>query len=172
MSIQHSSRSDQWFTPPKIIRMVREVLGHIDFDPASSWQANVIVEAGYFLSEDSLNRQWGVGSIYLNPPGGKVGNKSQVQLFWSKLMRHRLECQEFQDAIFMAFSAEALQNTQGKGVPSLGQFPFCIPAKRIKFIGAGNSPSHSNIIAYIPGYKDRTALFEKVFKEIGVICNV
>jgi hypothetical protein len=157
-----------------IMQMVHEVLGEIDFDPASDTYFNITVQAKQWFSERSLEREWLPGSIYLNPPGGKVENKSQTGLFWQKLMNHRLECKEFTHAIFMAFSVEALQSTQGKGLPSIGEFPFCIPSKRIRFDGhVGKiSPSHSNAIVYVPGNIDASEHFEEVFKELGVVVNV
>jgi len=153
--------------------MVREVLGPIDFDPASDSFGNINVGANQFYSENSLEKPWLDGTIYLNPPGGKVGNKSQTSLFWQKLMAHRVN-PRFNHAIFMAFSIEALQNTQGKGCQSIGEFPICIPAKRIQFEGHSgkNSPSHSNAIAYIPGHIDRTPDFKDVFSQLGVVLNV
>jgi hypothetical protein len=39
----HSSESAEWFTPPRYIQAVREVLGGIDLDPASSRAASRIV---------------------------------------------------------------------------------------------------------------------------------
>lgn len=173
MNIQHESRSDSWATPLEIMNMVRDVLGPIDFDPASDMYFNITVGAKYFYSEGSLEKEWKPGTIYLNPPGGRVGNQSQTCLFWQKLMKQRLK-PEFTHGAFMAFSIEALQNTQGKGCPSIGEFPFCVPAKRIRFEGhAGkNSPSHSNAIVYVPGSIDRRADFKDVFSQLGIVINV
>lgn len=172
-NIFHSSASQEWGTPLWVMNMIRDVLGPIDFDPASDNFFNVNVQAKTFYSEDSLEKDWLPGTIYLNSPGGKVGNRSQTFLFWEKLMHHRLNG-TMPHAIFMAFSVEALQSTQGKGVPSIGEFPLCVPAKRIRFEGhAGkNSPSHSNAIVYVPGTIDRTADFKDVFSQLGVILNV
>jgi hypothetical protein len=39
MNIQHSSRTDMWFTPLEILVMVQKVLGTIDLDPASCAEA-------------------------------------------------------------------------------------------------------------------------------------
>jgi hypothetical protein len=77
---------------------------------------------------------------------------------------------DLEHAIFMAFSAEALQNTQGKGEPPIMDFPFCVPAKRIRFVspaGVRSSPTHANVIVYVPGTIDRTDLFIKTFSTIG-----
>lgn len=169
MNIQHSSRTDEWYTPPHIIEMVREVLGTIDLDPASSVEANRFAEAStiYTVESDGLIQRW-YGSVYCNPPGGKTGNKSNAALWWQKLMHSR---GLIDHAIFMAFSLEALQTSQNYGVPGILEFPICVPRKRIRFLDCywqeGPAPSHSNVIAYIPGRLDRTSLFLDTFEKLG-----
>jgi hypothetical protein len=50
----NSSASAEWFTPPRYIEAVREVLGAIDLDPASCESANRIVQATrYFTAADN-----------------------------------------------------------------------------------------------------------------------
>lgn len=173
MNIQHSSRTDCWYTPPHVIAMARQVLGSIDFDPASDELGNQLVSAGGFYDriDDGLSKDWPEGcSVWLNPPGGKIGNKSKTALFWARLMSYA-SAGHLKHALFMAFSAEALQNTQGKGVPSVMSFPFCIPRKRIAFVDGsgvpGASPSHSNAIVYVPGSVDATEQFVHTFSTLG-----
>jgi hypothetical protein len=66
-----------------------------------------------------------------------------------------------------------LQNTQGKGVPAIMDFPFCVPAKRLHFLAEGNiqpeAPSHSNVIVYVNGTRDATATFSRVFASVGKV---
>jgi hypothetical protein len=172
MNIQHSSRTDQWGTPPYIVEAVRKVLGTIDLDPASSAKWNQTVGATRFLTEgleswESTEPQ----NVYLNPPGGKQGNKSLAGLFWQRLMVER-DVGLVRHAVFMAFSAEALQNTQGKGCAPIMAFPFCVPSKRLHFVsdsGKKDAPSHSNVIVYVPGTVDYTELFREVFAPIGCV---
>lgn len=173
MNIQHSSRTDEWYTPLNVLTLVHEVIGRPDFDPASCEFANARVGARYFYTReiDALATEWpDAGSIYINPPGGKAGRISNTVAFWLRLMEYRTRhC--FQHAIFMAFSAEARQTTQGKGVPSIGDFPNCTPAKRIAFDRMdgtrGAAPSHSNVIVYVPGSVDKTPHFIKTFSKLG-----
>lgn len=62
---------DENYTPPYIIRAVRDVLGKIDLDPASSAVAQRVVLATVYLTKanDSLRPQvpW-LGRVWLNPP--------------------------------------------------------------------------------------------------------
>lgn len=167
MNIQHSSRDDTWQTPLDILDRVRKVLGYIDLDPASSAEANVNVQARRFFTkeDDALTQTWDADTIFLNPPGGKIGNRSKTALFWDKLLDSN-----FTQAIFLAFSLEALQTTQSSK-HSIGEYPFCVPKKRIRFMrgdSVGPAPSHSNVIVYI-GFKP--ARFARVFSDLGVIVN-
>lgn len=83
MQIQVSSENDSWITPSDIISRVTEVLGFIDLDPATSKEANEIVKArSIFTKEDNaLSQHWQCETFFLNPPYGKVGNKSQAGIF-------------------------------------------------------------------------------------------
>jgi hypothetical protein len=172
MNIQHSSRTDQWFTPAPIITLVKKVLGNIDLDPASSELANVLVGAKNIIDVETngLSVEWPEDcNIYINPPGGKTNGKSNTFLFWKKLMEYR-NAGKLNHAIFMAFSAEAMQTTQGKKIQTMLDFSICIPAKRIAFVspnGIKNSPSHSNCIIYIPGNINKTSDFIKHFSALG-----
>jgi hypothetical protein len=65
-----------------------------------------------------------------------------------------------------------LQTTQNKEVPAIGEFSYCVPARRISFIDPntgkpGNAPTHSNCIVYVPGKLDATTLFIETFSKLG-----
>ena len=57
------------YTPLKYVEAVRETLGEIDLDPATSVQAQTIVKAKEFFTvdDDGLSREWH-GRVFLNPP--------------------------------------------------------------------------------------------------------
>lgn len=66
--------SDSWFTPKKYIEAARAVLGSVDFDPFSSADANITVQAlkYYTKEDDSLHTDWPiVNNIWCNPPYGR-----------------------------------------------------------------------------------------------------
>lgn len=174
VNIQHSTRTDLWYTPAPLVEMARLVLGPIDLDPASDEHGNETIQAARFITEDEdgLSADWGraPSTVWLNPPGGKVGRDSRAGLFWRRLMAHR-DAGLLQHAVFLAFSAEALQNTQGKGTPAIMDFPFCIPAKRVRFrfpYAHKDAPSHSNAVVYVPGLVNRTDSFVNVFSALGL----
>lgn len=170
---QHLSKDDSWATPFYIIHKVEAVLKGIDFDPASSEGANEIVLAKNYFNKDGLTAEWEPGSVYLNPPGGKIGNRSSAVVWWEALMERR-ERQEFTHGIFMGFSLEILQTSQDKGFKDLLEFPMCVPSKRIRFLNATTkeeqkSPTHSQVISYVPGSEDNTKGFLKHFAQIGSV---
>jgi ParB family chromosome partitioning protein len=171
--ILHSSKSDEWFTPNCIVDLAREVLGTIDLDPASCEAANEIVKATkYFDIENcGLINQWSniPINVFINPPSGKHHRKSLMKLFWEKLLAER-ENGLINQAIFVGFSLEQLQTTQNCS-QSFGEFPICLPKSRVKFVspsGLFNSPTHGQVIVYVPGISDETNLFYEVFGQIGV----
>jgi hypothetical protein len=63
---------DEWYTPAQYVDAVSVVLGAIDFNPASSDQAQKIVQARtyYTAKEDDLKQVW-PGTVFLNPPFGR-----------------------------------------------------------------------------------------------------
>lgn len=60
---------NEWYTPVEHIQLAREVLGHIDLDPASSEAANRVVGADTIFTEanNGLDKEWR-GAVWLNPP--------------------------------------------------------------------------------------------------------
>lgn len=170
-NIQHSSKSDRWFTPKHIINMVHEVIGEPDLDPSSEEESNQIIKAKTFITEeqDGLTTPWVHGSVFLNPAGGKINNKSMSALFWAKLMEHK-ESGLLTEAIYIGFSIEQLSVTQKYHKLSMLDFPICVPSERIRFDspdGEKNAPSHANCIVYVSGIVDHTDKFIEVFSRLG-----
>lgn len=65
---------DVWSTPRAIIYAARELMGHIDIDPASNDFAQTYVQAGMYYTKDTdgLAHEWR-GNLWLNPPYSKTG---------------------------------------------------------------------------------------------------
>lgn len=69
ISDEPTYKSDEWYTPANYVELVRDVLGSIDLDPASSLKAQTVVGATlwYGKAEDGLAHDW-AGRVFLNPP--------------------------------------------------------------------------------------------------------
>jgi ParB family chromosome partitioning protein len=165
---QHSSASNEWYTPAEYVEAARAVMGGIDLDPASCAEANAIVRAERFFAkhEDGLGQYWR-GRVFLNPPGGKVRNKSEAALWWSKLVREFVAGRVSQ-FVFVGFTLEILRTAQDTGKygpmsPLSPQFVRCFPRERMRF-GGKNSPTHANVIVY--GGANRAG-FVKTFSAIS-----
>lgn len=165
-NIKHSAKNPDWGSPPWLVGAARKVMGGIALDPASTPEQNKIVgaEAYYTKEDDGLSKDWSGRNVYLNPPGGRIGKHSGPVVWWNKLVEDH-GAGDFDEAIFVAFSIEFLQTSQ-----QLCSFEhaaaICIPAKRIPFVGKGDSPSHANAILYLgPGPE----WFSKVFSVYGAI---
>jgi phage N-6-adenine-methyltransferase len=65
-----SQESTEWYTPAWCIKAVREALGTIDLDPASTPLANRIVQANWIYTEelDGLSQPWKATTVFVNPP--------------------------------------------------------------------------------------------------------
>lgn len=166
---QHSSASNEWYTPPEIVEAAREVLGGIDLDPASCEEANRVVRASriYTIEDDGLSKYWR-GRVFLNPPGGKAspevaarfGSKSNAVCWWRKMM-----IEPINGAIFIGFSLELLASAQSPVWRHPLQFAICVPKQRIRFSGM-KSPTHSNVIVYTGSDTDD---FCNVFSQFGAV---
>lgn len=185
--VQHSSASNEHYTPKAIVDAARTVLGGIDLDPASCELGNSVVGAlawygpGSELAEDGLAEPW-LGRVFLNPPGGLVpeaykglGTKSNAALWWAALAGYWAEG-EVEAAIFVGFTLEVLRSTQALDVPQPLDFPMCVPKSRIAFdtdeggerVGS-SSPSHANVIVYLPPVKTRTAKAIRSYGRTNVV---
>lgn len=176
---QHSSKSNEHYTPPDIIEGVRAVLGSIDLDPASCEVANTIVKAKkiYTKEDDGLVQDW-LGRVFLNPPGGKPTGKngkrinvSNAQRFYFKLVREFLSYNTH-SAIFLGFTLEILRLSQADpNIPSILRFPFCVCHERLDFLDENlvpqTDPSHANVLVLLPDTYEQVDKFELIFSCFG-----
>ncbi len=182
---QHSSATNEHYTPKDVIAAARETMGGIDLDPASCAQANRLVGATHYFAQgqNGLLPPW-AGRVFLNPPGGREfppdekhrlgSGRPNSQLWWPKLAEEYMSGRVTQ-AIFIGFSIEILQTSQNlPGFIPL-DFPFCVPKGRLAFLDEQlvpqTQPTHANVIVYLPppkvGTAEGLARFAKAFRGIG-----
>jgi hypothetical protein len=181
---QHSSLTDEHFTPPMVIDAVRSVMCGIDLDPASSPKANKIVGANriYTRADDGLVQRW-QGRIFLNPPGGSLvlrkrraeglgteaakkeakrlagesslwHTKSRATAWWRKLT-HEYETGAVTEAVFVGFTLELLRNTQSGSTYFKHPFDYTICVPRDRLKFGGDQPTHANVIVYMGPHPER-----------------
>jgi hypothetical protein len=162
-----SSESNEWYTPPRYIEMVKQVFdgGYIDLDPFSSEQANKIVGAeNYFTVEDDAFKQdWTAFNVFMNPPYGKVGNDSQAGLACSHLIKEYWD-EVVDEAIILVNSCTGAQWFQ-----PLFDWTICFVNHRIRYVSPEdkkNQPTKDNVFVYLgPNWRR----FAEVFGTIGRI---
>lgn len=169
-SAQHSSAEDRWYTPEAHLALARDVLGEIDLDPASDLHGNTRVKAARYLT-DGLVSPWTSGpavTVWMNPPGGR----GQAAAFWERLMA-LLDHGALNHAIVAMFSVEQLQTTQNLACAPMVAFPICFPRRRVHWDPipgrVAHSPTHAAGYVYVPGLRNETAQFCKVFSTLGYV---
>ena len=174
---EHSSESNEHYTPPEVVEAARKLLGAIDLDPFSCALANKVVQATEYFTVSGFERPWHMpdansgrgpaARAFVNPPGGKLNKDMQpvkggpgmstAALGWCKLV-HEWEIGNVHSAVFIGFNLEVLRITQqyeAMGIRSCMTFPFCVPRERLKFWGENvepgtGSPQYPNVIVAIP----------------------
>lgn len=142
---QHSSETNEHYTPAWLVEVSRAALGTIDLDPASCEIAQAVVKANCFFreQEDGLRREWGfvpdtsgagVGAfrVFLNPPGGKLDAQTLQPLprnadgkqggpgvssaaVWWGKLHAEWSAGRVHSAIFVCFSMAVFRTTQIEG---------------------------------------------------------
>jgi len=178
---QHSSKTNEHPTPGDIVERARWLLGGFDLDPASTPEFNETVKATriYTKDDDGLSQPWS-GSVFLNPPGGRVklvggkwvevkGGKaeSSMRVWWDRLVALWLKG-EVKQAFFVAFTLEILRMSQASPLP-VQAFPRCYPKDRLAF--KGDDPTHANVLVYLPETPSPTRAFDELahwFGDVGL----
>ncbi|MCM1295378.1 MAG: phage N-6-adenine-methyltransferase [Muribaculaceae bacterium] len=109
---QCATRTDEWHTPPDIIR----ALGHFDLDPCAPSRDFYTADVCYTKEDDGLAQEW-FGRVWCNPPY----NRHDVEPFIKKMARHangiallfnRMDTAVWHDVIFP--TADALLIMRGR----------------------------------------------------------
>lgn len=164
--VLHSSKTSEWYTPNVYIDGVREVLGHIDVDPASNDIANLTVKADLYYTKESdgYNRDWHTAQftparLFLNPPYQRETAR------WTEKLIQQYEFGFVSEAILLVNATPDRQ-----WFWSLWVYPICFVKKRIHFVspnpGEKSRPTHPSCFVYFGENQDK---FRKVFSKFGPI---
>lgn len=162
---QHSSKSNEHYTPKRFIEGARVVMGGIDLDPASCPEAQQTVQARafYSLPQDGLLLPW-QGRVWCNPPYGwrDPETRTSNKKVWTERLVSAYEDGEIDQACLLVTAS-----TGDKWFQSLWAYWLCFP-RRIKFNvpkgGNGNNNPGSSVIAYLG---PNTQTFDRIFSELG-----
>ncbi len=156
---QESSSNHERYTPPELIAFVHKVLGQIDFDPASSHEANKIVKAKSIHTRESngLEQQWD-GRVFLNPPFDNWPA-------WVSKLESEIEAKRVKQAIMIGpANISAFRPLLQRGGL------LCVPDERPKYLdpfsGKLIDPPFGSLICYVGNRYDR---FAKAFAPLGIV---
>jgi len=153
---------NEWYTPDLHLQAVRDVLGVIDLDPASSAIAQNRVKATAFFSkdDDGLARDWR-GRIFLNPPYAQPHIASFVSKMVSEFRAGRVSA-----AIMLTHNyTDTAWFHEAAGSSSA----ICFTRGRVKFVdAAGNvaAPTQGQAFFY---FGDNVEGFSARFRDIGFV---
>jgi len=173
----YSGTSQEWYTPAAIIAAVYEVLHKIDLDPASCAQANKIVGATryYTEQENGLELPWTLDGqpvkVFLNPPFGTVRSHA----FWQGRSLAGFFYQRLRDEYARGNVSEAIALL--KSDPKQSWFhPFwsgliCFCRDRVYFDrpdGARCKQQFGTAFAYLGPHEEK---FVEVFQQFGDVAR-
>lgn len=130
MSVLTSHASVEWYTPPQIIDLVREVLTEIDLDPASDPTPQKWIKANRIYNKDGLDLEWSARTVFCNPPYGKINGIGSNQGAWSSKMHIEYTYGNFGQGILL------INSTHGYSWYEwiTREHPVCQWRDRIRFI--------------------------------------
>ncbi|MEW1835949.1 DNA N-6-adenine-methyltransferase [Microbacterium sp. NPDC079995] len=153
--LRRQSGSVEWYSPPSILRLVTELFGEIDLDPASNeGEPWVSAKHHYTQSDDGLSRPW-EGRVFLNPPWNAQGSPAA----WVKKLLDEYEGGGVTEAVCLL---PARTNTVW--MDSLSKFPRCFVKGRLKFGDAAGEAPFPVVLVYLG---PRTQDFVDLFDDLG-----
>jgi phage N-6-adenine-methyltransferase len=162
----YSHRSVEYYTPVEILEAARTVLGAFDLDPASCAEAQINVKAARFFTqdEDGLAQPW-AGRVWLNPPYGKTGGKSNQEL-WAGRLVNAYRAGDVTDAVLLVKAALGYKWFE----ELFRDWPVCFVRSRLSFIlEGGDDDGQSKQGTALFYFGSNFAKFAATFRTIGRI---
>jgi hypothetical protein len=156
--------SIEWYTPEESIELARDVLGHIDVDPASNDLAQKTVKAAkYWTAEtNGLDKDWN-GAVWLNPPF----SQPLIGQFVEKLI------QEFTSGRTVEAILLTNNYTETKWFDQVfaNAAAVCFGRKRVRFYTNGGDTTQLMDGQAFSYFGKRVERFAEIFSQIGnVVC--
>lgn len=185
-----SYSENDFISPPNLAATTAAFFGgSIDLDPASSEDANSVIQADRFFTwrENGLIQPWKANSVYLFPPRNTLNGaeqpkdirlfrqnlrfKKSAQRIWLELCYRKWVRNEFgQAVIFLTSSEVALLVTQKIGF----DFPLCVLSERPKLLKEKDlKPVKAKVfgfVYYLPpqsNYEESVRKFSEHYSSLG-----
>jgi ParB family chromosome partitioning protein len=164
-----SRDSNAWFTPPKYVKMVTEVLGGIDLDPFSCAEANKVVKAKRIFTErdSAFEGYWAEDflspvSVFMNPPYGRGIMEKAIEKFRSAYRQG-----DITEAVVLVNGSTETKWFQAMVVDCSA---MCLVAGRISFYNTDGKAVSGNTKGQVFFYfGNGVAKFKDVFSPEGVV---
>lgn len=174
--LEQGTGNNERYTPDYIIQAVRQVIGDIDLDPASSDAANGIIQAKrYYTAErDGLAQDWTAESLWMNPPY----SRGDIDAFVEKLAA---EVQRGAVKRAMVITHNATETRWCRALLD-NCAAFCLLKERVDFSTPGEQGGGTlrGQIVFLLGWSLRGAegepnweyldRFNEVFSDLGKVC--
>lgn len=163
--VSHNSGENEWYTPAEYLHAAREVMGGIDLDPASTREANTIVQAEQFctIADDGLTQDW-YGRVWLNPPYAQPLIGKFAEKLVDEYVRDNIE----QACVLVNNATETEWFLHMASVANA----FCFPKTRIKFWAPDRStasPLQGQAFMYLG---EHYLEFTRIFQRFDGVCLV
>lgn len=168
-----ASLSQDWCTPPKYVRAIREFFsGRIELDPCSNKHSIVKAEVEYCLPKtDALRESWDYRTVFVNPPYGADRKRGTTIRDW---LRRCAEANEKHGSEVLALVPVAANTRHWKryvwGAATGVAFLY---DTRLRFLvngkdGGKGAPMACAMVYWGPRYER----FESVFLPFGAVVDV
>jgi phage N-6-adenine-methyltransferase len=163
--VAQNSGENEWYTPDDYLAPARTVLGEIDLDPASTAQANEVVQAEdfYTAEDDGLSQNWH-GRVWMNPPYAA----DLIGKFTDKM------AESYESGAVTASITLVNNATETQWFQRLARVAsaICFPEKRVRFLspdGEKGAPLQGQALIYCG---DEPELFADEYRALGFVVDV
>ncbi len=159
------TKSQEWYTPTAYADAARLVMNGIDLDPASCELANKTIRARRFYTakQNGLEQDWTCESMWMNPPYGKLANKSMLTA-WIRKLVDGYKAGTIKQAVLLATN-----NIEAPWFADLWEHPICLVDHEVRFLhpqGIRKCHLFGTTLTYLGTNEQK---FMNVFSEFGPV---